>query len=239
MGAFGVDKANRVQFIIPQKDARVLYYIRAALGFGRVIKYAEGDYRYEVHKVEQINALIEILRGRIILKRTILRYNEMIGNYNKYNNATLGLEPEGKKKLAPLMENSWLAGLIDAEGSFGGRLGEEGSKAVRLEFTLEQTNEREGLEVIQSIYQPANAKTWGTLSDTTNGAGSIDTQWRIDTLEELEPLIRYLGRYPLQSRKHIAYAKWKKIYNLQKDRLEKKRPVDYVREEAMLKEVTR
>lgn len=220
----------------------MLYYIRAALGFGRVIKYAEGYYRYEVHKVEQINALIEILRGKMILKGTILRYNEMIGNYNKYNNATLGLEPEGKRKLPPLMESAWLAGLIDAEGSFGGRSEEEGGdgkKAVRLEFTLEQTNEREGLEEIQSIYRPATAKTWGTLSDTTTGAGSIDTQWRIDTLEELEPLIRYLGRYPLQSRKHIAYAKWKKIYNLQKDRLEKKRPVDYVREEAMLKEVTR
>ena len=47
-----------------------------------------------------------------------------------------------------------------------------------------------------------------------NGERSIFT---LDSIGKQKYLVEYLEKYPLKSRKHIAYSKWKKLYEVIKD----------------------
>ena len=72
----------------------MLHYIRTNLGMGRVYLYQDGYYRYQVFKPEQLKSLIEIYRGKLVFKKTLKRYNELIASYNRNQNVLLPLEPE-------------------------------------------------------------------------------------------------------------------------------------------------
>jgi len=84
-GCFGVNyKTDRVQFIITQNEANVLYKIRTTLGYGKVYLHADGYYRYIVSDRKNLKYLINIFEGRLVFKKTQERYNKFIESYNKY-----------------------------------------------------------------------------------------------------------------------------------------------------------
>lgn len=84
-GCFGVNKQNnRICFIITQKDPKVLYYIRKNLNFGKVYKNADGYFRYIVSKRKNLDKLIAIFNGRLVLEKTSSRYKEWISSYSQY-----------------------------------------------------------------------------------------------------------------------------------------------------------
>lgn len=74
-GSFSVDnKTNRVQFIITQKEADVLYKIRTTLGYGKVYLHKDGYYRYIVSDRKFLKYLIELFKGRLVFKKTQERF---------------------------------------------------------------------------------------------------------------------------------------------------------------------
>lgn len=84
-GSFGVDsKNNRVMFIITQKEPQVLYYIKKEIGFGKVYQNADGNYRYIVSKRGNIEQLIGIFNGVLVLKKTHERFERWVESYEKY-----------------------------------------------------------------------------------------------------------------------------------------------------------
>lgn len=75
-----------------------------------------------------------------------------------------------------------------------------------MQFTIKQKGEAETLEQLRNIMETELGRKWGNLS--IRGDVAI---FQIDSIVQLRPLIRYLGRYPLKSNKSVAYHKWLKM----------------------------
>jgi hypothetical protein len=57
-----------------------------------------------------------------------------------------------------------------------------------------------------------NLAKWGRIVDKKGL-----TIYEIDSIVQLDYLITYLNKFPLQSVKNIAYCKWVKLLNVNKD----------------------
>ncbi len=203
-GSFVVDtKANRVSFVITQKDPRVLHYIRTNLGFGKVYENKDTYYRYIVSRQENIKYLIEIFNGRLILKKTNEMYKRWVEIYAKQKGEKIEII-EGPRKIT--RDSAWLTGFIDAEGCFSA-VQRSKRKTYRMRFTIRQKGEHEVMKQLMGI-QPEIVK-WGSLTLTKD----IST-FQLDSLVQLRWLIDYIEKYPLKSQKQIAYTKWIKLYRV-------------------------
>jgi len=123
-GSFSMNyNNNRCFLIINQKDPRVLVYIRENLKIGKIIKY-DGIYRWAISSKKDMFNVIQILNGRLLLKKTNKRLEKWITLYNKYyklnpeDNFYIHYKGPGKWE----EKNSWLSGFIDAEGCFNIRI---------------------------------------------------------------------------------------------------------------------
>jgi hypothetical protein len=66
---------NRNIFSISQKDPKVLYFIRKNLGFGLVHK-DRNHFKYYVSNQQNIDRLIRIFNGNLVLKKTDDRFKK-------------------------------------------------------------------------------------------------------------------------------------------------------------------
>lgn len=140
-GSFIVSNA-RLFFIINQKEEKILHFIRTNLGFGKVSKY--GNYsRFIVADRTNIDRLISIFNGNLILNKTNTRFIYWLNARNNYSIEKL--DYLNKNELVNLDDNAWLTGFIDAEGCFNVvRLHDTRytlNYRVRLRFILDQKNE--------------------------------------------------------------------------------------------------
>lgn len=115
-GSFSMNyNDNRCFLVINQKDPRILVYIRKNLKIGNIIKY-DGIYRWAISAKRDMFNVIQILNGRLLLKKTNKRLEEWITLYNKYyklnpeDNFYIHYKGPGEWR----EKNSWLSGFIDA-----------------------------------------------------------------------------------------------------------------------------
>ena len=113
-GSFIVSK-KRLFFIINQKEEKVLHYIRANLGFGKVSKYSSYS-RYIVADIHSVDRLISIFNGNLVLNKTNARFVLWLQARNQYSTEYICYT--GVNKLVTFHKNGWLSGFIDAEGCF-------------------------------------------------------------------------------------------------------------------------
>ena len=75
-GSFLVSK-KQCSFVINQKNIKILYKIKATLGFGRVVKYTQNNEifgRYIVGDKENCERLFAIFNGNFVLNKTLIRF---------------------------------------------------------------------------------------------------------------------------------------------------------------------
>ena len=65
-GSFIIDKRNNLQFVITQKDIKVLEMIYDTFNFGRVIKQGKHTYRFIVEQKLLIELVILAFNGNIL-----------------------------------------------------------------------------------------------------------------------------------------------------------------------------
>ncbi len=123
-GSFNINTKNsRCSLVINQKDLKVLIFIKNELKVGNIKEY-NGYFRWVVSKKEELYKVIFLLNGSLLLNKTNNKLKKWIYNYNVYYN----LEFEDKYYIfykGPSvfdLNNSWLAGFIDAEGCFNVRI---------------------------------------------------------------------------------------------------------------------
>jgi len=206
-GSFIVwSKTNKINFVITQKDPKVLYYIRQNLGFGKIYKCKDTYYRYIVSNKNNLLHLINIFnQGNLILSKTYIKFQKWIEAYSIYYSESKILIKPQKNEIN--LNKAWLSGFIDAEGCFNASQ-RSGRTTYRMIFTLNQKGEFEIFKQFQSL--------WGSIK--------IDLLLRddivilnLDTLKSLKILIEYLKKFPLHSNKNIAFHKWLKLYRVIED----------------------
>jgi len=158
-GSFIVSK-KRLFFIINQKEEKVLHYIRANLGFGKVSKY--GHYsRYVVANRSSVDRLISIFNGNLVLNKTNARFILWLQARNQYSLEEICYR--GINKFPTFHQNGWLSGFTDAEGCFNAQKLKDPRYTlcfrIRCRFILDQKDEHSFFEKVRSFLESGSITT--------------------------------------------------------------------------------
>ena len=236
---------ERLFFTITEKDAAFLHRLRTELGFGIVCndtKYPETK-RFTVTNRNHVKILIHIFNGNLLLKKTTGRFALWLQDWNRLTGDRISLKtrwedlqeltaiaqipgnPSGDRldeserftlrSNSVVWNTSWLAGFVDAEGSF--TAGME-SKTPLLGFLVDQTAELEILTHLRFLLGDYGS-IWirkKTPEILESGIQILKIHYRFETkdLGLLDLLINYMTRNPLRTKKNIVFFQWKKLLNL-------------------------
>ena len=217
-GSFIVSN-KRLFFIINQKEEKILHYIRANLGFGKVSKYLSYS-RYIVADRNCVDKLISIFNGNLVLYKTNARFALWLIARNQYSQEKLCYR--GVNQFVGFHNNGWLSGFTDAEGGFYVSLCEDKKrKCTKLSFkySIKQKGERDVLEKILILIRNLkdiedNTTTFKTLKKGIyNVKGKKDTYaLEVTKKTDLLFLTNYFDNYLLLSRnKRLVYVRWKRV----------------------------
>ncbi len=213
----------RLFFIINQKEEKILYFIKENLGFGKVSNYKTYS-RFIVADKTNIDRLISIFNGNLVLKKTNIRFALWVQARNTYCKEkiqyleSLFLEVI-KSQIEFFDNNAWLSGFIDAEGCFNVvRLQDSRYSLgyrVRLRFILDQKNEIEIFKKLQTFLQSGvltKRKTKLKVSEENLDfvAKNQETMFRFTCTSVLshEKLLNYLKKYPLHTIKKVSFLRF-------------------------------
>lgn len=207
----------QIQIVFVAKDLPVAFMLAKALGHGSINKRKLSNaYIFTINNRQGLLNLVHLINGYMRTPKHTA-FSQLIDWLNERDvNLKLSCLPINTTSLN---SDYWLAGFIEADGSFQIRTSLQ-SKNTRLGCSLEITQSRHskiGEDNIQFMQSIAN-----TLEVNVNFIrnDSKHPQYRIrtSTLKSNLILIHYLDIYPLFSSKYMDYQDWRKVVMLFKDK---------------------
>jgi LAGLIDADG endonuclease len=218
-GSFIVSK-NKVYFDITQtlSDIQVLYYIKKELGFGSIIIRNEPHRNVGVFYItgqQNFYKLITIFNGNLCSEYKKIQFQKWLSVFNTQYKQNITLK---FSNMEPSLNNGWLTGFFDAEGSLSARIkvNKQLKSYPMLTFTISQ-KDREILDKIKYIIYPElinnidlleNFK-YVTYDKSWNG-------WRVSfsSFKKIKLMLSYFKIYNLKTKKYLTYLNFLKISNL-------------------------
>ena len=211
-GSFITNKTSRknLEFKITQssKDAQILFYIKKELGFGSVTKQSikNNTHHFRIRDEKNLYNIIKIFNGNLRVPYKQEQFKLWLKRYNEYYKKDIKYI-ENKKE--PNLEDAWLCGFTDAEGSFNITILKT-LKSIRSSMFLTK----------YIISQKGNKEFMYNLNKLLKGnityLKSYDGYNVIVSKRHLSPIIKYFNKYKLLTKKSIIYNTWLKIYNIVK-----------------------
>lgn len=187
-------------------DLPLLYEIQAQLNMGNV-DLNKNSAIFIVKAKKDINILIEIFNGNIYLRKRQIQFENWVLNFNKKNKLNIEIK---SNQFKPSLNDNWLAGFIDAEGSF---LVSFRKTKILQRFVLGQKDAE-----LEFLYL---SKLIGGYTQKLKQHDRLVVNYL-----KLYTLIAYLNRHKLYSIKAKSFEKWVEIYNYRKDsNLDEKYPL--------------
>ena len=223
-GSFIIAKRGDLSFVITQSssDIEVLNYIKNNLGFGKVIKQSvkQNTHRFIVQDINNIYLICLIFNGNMVFPTRKARFLTFISSFNeRLIKKNLNTITPIDTCVLPTLDDGWLSGITDGEGSFTCSL-LSNSSAIRYRFILSQKWEANKyvLEHILNILK----KYFIEGSIVPHHADNV-WELRINGLKNCKGLFIYFDNYSLISKKKYSYLKWKSLYSrlANKDHLNK------------------
>ena len=223
-GSFIVAKRGDLSFVVTQSslDLDILNYIRDNLGFGKVIKQSikQNTHRFIVQDIKNIHLICLLFNGNMVFPTRNARFLTFLSSFNER------LIRKNLKTITPLdtcvlpsLQDGWLSGITDGEGSFTCSL-LSSSSAFRYRFILTQKWEANKyvLEHILKIL-----KEYSIEGSVVSHHAENVWEVRINGLKNCQGLFIYFDNFNLLSKKKDSYLKWKLLYNrlVNKDHLNK------------------
>jgi hypothetical protein len=207
-GSFG-KKDGLPSFVMNQADLKVLYLIRATLGFGTVSTFDQEGRKYgrlTISNKENTYRLITIFNGNIHLSKVHTRFAKWVGLYNRvYNKNVTVLPPLPAQTIS--LDTAWLSGFIEAEGCFYAGFSENDRMAqgvrLRLKVSVDQKGESPILEQIKVLFLVKNV--------TIRNAEKNYLRVEATRIKPLTVFLQYFSTYKLKGRKQKAYAVWARL----------------------------
>lgn len=205
------NNSKELKFDITQSlsDVQVLYYIKSKLGFGKVFLRPERNVGfYYVTGKDNFRKLITIFNGNFCgehksnqLKNWIKCYNEIYKDNIKFiDNLN-----------QPNVNNGWISGFTDAEGSFMGRLRTTKKSQVNtypnLIFQIAQ-KDKIILEKIRFAFF-GKKDLWIRYDKSWDGY-----RLSLESIKNLNDIASYFNKYSLKTKKHITFLVWRNILKL-------------------------
>ena len=207
------------QFVITQKEGKILYEIQSLLGFGTVRYFPEGNgfYRYTVKASKDILLLCLMFNGNLVLPYRVEQLGQWIIDLNAKltspKSRIYGLIPvitAITDTTKPSLENAWLSGFTDAEGTFNvnitERLNTVSGFRVQLRFLLDQNNAYDTFMFIRDLF--------GSGKVTHRGETKNVYRLTINTFTGLSSVCAYFLSFPLKTKKGVSFTNWYQVYNM-------------------------
>lgn len=200
-------KAEQLVLVFSSPDAFLAYYLKEILGYGNVKKVKDKNaYLLIISKKEGMLKVINLINGKL---RTKHRFDQVVNNvlnHTKYTDQNIHFTLDSSKNF----DNYWLAGFSDADASFQIKIIKRITRnkpEIRLNYQIDQKSDLL-LNMIKEY-----------LGGYIGYRKSIDTYYYGSTsFGSAKKVIGYFDKYHLQSRKHISYLRWRKVYRLIQDR---------------------
>lgn len=207
------------QFVITQKEGKILYEIQSVLGFGTVRYFSSGNgyYRYIVTDSKGILLLCLLFNGNLVLPHRVEQLSQWIIDLNAKltspRSQIYGQIPQITAitdTTKPSLENAWLSGFTDAEGTFNvnitKRLNTVTGFRVQLRFLLDQNNAYDTFMYIQELF--------GSGKVTHRGETKNVYRLTINTFTGLSSVCAYFLSFPLKTKKGVSFSNWYQVYNM-------------------------
>lgn len=218
-------KIQQLVIVFSHSDAFLAYYIKEKLGYGKVKKVKDKNaYLLVVSNKQGIINVLNLVNGKLRAKH---RFDQVTNNI--LSNSNYKLDGNFTMNISDNFDNHWLAGFSDADASFQVKTIErvtrskpslsshpkairsmkEGCSAaeIRLHYQVDQESDLI-LKMIQS-YLGGNIGYRKTQDTYYYGSTSFGSARKV---------IHYFDKFHLQSRKHISYLRWRKVYHLIQNR---------------------
>jgi len=196
-GHFGV--FNQIVISFHLKDVRLAYWIKSMIGHGKVRLVPDKlAVSYYVGTREGVLKVLKLINGKL---RTTYKYNQLLSNFNSsYTTDLLPLDT------SLLISNYWLAGFIDADGSFQIKVLNRVNRLlpeIRLVLQIEQK--------LPQILELIKTEFGGYMGYRK----VLDTYYYHSVnFKVAYKFIIYLRTYHLLSYKYISYRRWAYVYLL-------------------------
>jgi LAGLIDADG endonuclease len=207
-GSFIVDGRNNLQFVITQKDIKVLEMIYKTLNFGRVIKQGKFTYRFIIEQKKLIELIILLFNGSMILPSRINRFKKFLEVYNKKAIKGKIILPQIaflESSNSPSLKNSWISGFTDAEGCFTVSI--KNTRGFAIRFILSQKHE-ENLTFFSKLILLFQT---GVIE---NHYHHNNYSYVVSGLKNCNKLLEsnYFDLFKLKTNKKTSYLLWKDLF---------------------------
>lgn len=204
-------------FIIKQKELVVLYKIKEFLKRGRVQQHGT-CFRFIITKKKDIIFLKNLFLNNIKLNKVCLMLEFF---YNENNNSF-------KNKSKSFLNNSWLSGLIDAEGYFYisllKRTPHETGYKIKIQFILDQKLLGNDVDFLNLLLKSFNNLGFVLYR------GDSNFRLVLKNSKSIEILINYLKNYPLKThKKSIDYKKWLRCFRIKQKSIQTEKDIEYLK----------
>jgi len=200
-------KAQQLVIVFSFPDAFLAYYLKERLGNGNVKKVKDKNaYLFIISNKGGILNVLKLINNKL---RSQLRLNQVINNilnHDKYIDTNINFN----MNLTDDFNNHWLAGFSDADASFQVKIInriERNKPEIRLNYQIYQKNNI----LLMKIKDYLGGNIGYIKSQDTYYYGST-------SFGSAKKVIEYFNQFNLQSRKHVSYLRWRKIYLLVQDR---------------------
>ena len=214
-GSFIIAKRGDLAFVITQSttDIKSLNYIKENLGFGNVIKQSvkQNTHRFVIQDLKNLYLICLIFNGNMVFPTRKARFLIFLSSLNeKLLRRNLVTIPPLDVCVEPTLNDNWISGITDGEGSFTCSFLKKGS-AYRFRYILTQKWEvnKIVLEHILNLFV-----TELTLKGSVE-PHTVEKIWeiRINGVKNCKSLFHYFDKYPLMTKKKESYLKWKSLHS--------------------------
>lgn len=213
-GSFILAKRGDLAFVVTQSttDVQSLNYIKDNFGFGKVIKQSikQNTHRFVIQDTKNLFLICLLFNGNMVFPTRKARFLTFLSSFNeKLLKKNLTTIDALDICVTPSLNDSWLSGITDGEGSFTCSL-LSNSSAYRFRYILTQKWEANKyvLEHIMNIFNECLAK--GCV--VPHSAQNV-WELRINGVKNCSGLFNYFDEYGLITKKKDSYLKWKLIHS--------------------------
>lgn len=228
-GSFIVNNRGDLAFVITQAtvDKQILEFIQEILGFGKVIPQSTIISRYVTQNKKEIDILISIFNGNLVLPKRQEKFDTFVKGFNKWvTKGRILLEPVviNNKPILPSLNDAWFAGFTDGEGCFTCSIGEK--KGFSFNFNISQKWEI-NLKILEYLCVLFKGGIISSHSEENV------YEFRLGGVNNCKNVFSYFDNYVLYTKKSLSYKLWRDIHN----DLVNKNHLDGVKRREMIEKV--
>lgn len=206
-GDGSIDKNfNKITIAFNSRDIDFAFKLRTYIGYGKV------SYRpsvtYVITHPKGLKKIIELIYGKLQIKRKINSLDNLMKRLNYENNIKINNELD-------ILNTSYLAGLIDADGSLRiriiERLRNNNKKSIEIRLGLRISLMDKDENLLKLIHKTIG----GSLLKRFHAKSrSFSITYDTVSFKRMFIILKYLDKYSLQTKQYLRYIFVRKAYLL-------------------------